>query len=438
MTYLKPEAVIEKKKEYLCPPSWGQFYRNPPHMVKGEMQYLIDEAGKRYVDFFAGVSVMNCGHCNPEILSKTIEQMQTLQHTSIIYLTEQMPLLAEKLSIVLPGELRRSFFCCTGSEANETALTMAKMYTGKNEIIALSSGLHGRTFMTMSATAIPMWRIDPSLAETVHFVPHPWEEGLSLMEAADKSLAAIEEVIRERGKDKIAALIIEPIQGNGGIIMPEASYFKRLKVLLESNDILMIVDEVQTGFARTGKMFACDHAGITPDLMCISKALTGGYMPMSIVCTTDKIYNAFYDDYNKGKQFMHSHTYAGNPLGCAAALAVLKQLEDENILEKAQEKAVYFHKILEDTFAEHPNVGEIRHIGLINAIELVEDKATKVPYPTDKRLGYEIYKKALPKGLLLRPLGNVIYFNPPLNIENEDLVKAVKIAKEAMDEVIKP
>ena len=158
---------------------------------------------------------------------------------------------------------------------------------------------------------------------------------------------------------------------------------------------------------------------------------------MAIVCTTDKIYDAFYDDYNKGKQFMHSHTYAGNPIGCATALAVLKIMKEEKILEHAAEKATYFHNALMDTFGAHKNIGEIRHIGLINAMELVTDKDKKIGFDGDLRIGYEIYKKALTHGLLLRPLGNVIYFNPPLNIENKDLDKAIALAKQSMDEVLK-
>ena len=214
-------------------------------------------------------------------------------------------------------------------------------------------------------------------------------------------------------------------------------YLQKLRKLCDEYGVLLIADEIATGFGRTGKMFACNHADITPDIMTISKALTGGYLPMAIVCTTDKIYDAFYDDYNKGKQFMHSHTYAGNPIGCATALAVLKIMKEEKILEHAAEKATYFHNALMDTFGAHKNIGEIRHIGLINAMELVTDKDKKIGFDGDLRIGYEIYKKALTHGLLLRPLGNVIYFNPPLNIENKDLDKAIALAKQSMDEVLK-
>ena len=183
-------------------------------------------------------------------------------------------------------------------------------------------------------------------------------------------------------------------------------------------------------------MFAFDHTGVSPDIMCLSKGLTGGYMPMSICVTTQEIYDAFYDDYNKGKAFMHSHTYAGNPLACSAAIEVLNILKEEKIIEKANEKAKYFNRIIKDKFIDLPYVGDVRHIGLINAIELVKDKVTKESYPSQMRLGYQIYKKALKNGVLLRPLGDVIYFNPPLIIEKEDMDFVTDVAKECMIDVM--
>ena len=174
-------------------------------------------------------------------------------------------------------------------------------------------------------------------------------------------------------------MIVEPIvQGCAGMRIYPPLYLQKLRKLCDEYDVLLIADEIATGFGRTGKMFACNHAGITPDIMCISKALTGGYLPMSIVCTTDKIYDAFYDDYNKGKQFMHSHTYAGNPIGCAIAMAVLDIMKNERILEENVQKAQYFHNELLETFGKHKNIGEIRHINLINAMELVTDKKKKL------------------------------------------------------------
>lgn len=214
------------------------------------------------------------------------------------------------------------------------------------------------------------------------------------------------------------------------------SYLAKLRTLCDSYGVHLIADEIATGFGRTGSMFACDQAGITPDIMCISKGLTGGYMPMSIAITTQKIYDAFYADYREGKAFMHSHTYAGNPLGCSAALAVLKVLDEEQIIPRAQEKAPFFHQLIVDALGDHPHVGEIRYLGLVNAIELVEDRKSRKSFPSERRLGYQIYKEALKQGLLLRPLGDVLYFNPPLVISPEEMQEAVSICAGCIRKVL--
>ena len=216
-------------------------------------------------------------------------------------------------------------------------------------------------------------------------------------------------------------------------------YLKKLRQICDKYDVHLIADEIATGFYRTGKMFAFNHANVSPDLMCISKGLTGGYMPMASVVTTDKIYNAFYDDYNTHKAFMHSHTYSGNPLGASCALAVLEILKTGEIQKHLSEVTPYFNNIIKEKFLNLDNVGEVRSIGLINAIEFVSDKKEKISFDSKIRLGYQIYKKALKRGVLLRPLGDVIYFNPPLIIDKKDMDFVVdvvyKCAKEALAEL---
>ena len=232
-------------------------------------------------------------------------------------------------------------------------------------------------------------------------------------------------------------MIVEPLlQGSAGMRVYPPLYLQKLRKLCDDSGVLLICDEIATGFGRTGRMFACDHAGISPDIMCISKGLTGGYLPMSIMVTTQKIYDAFYADYSEGKAFMHSHTYAGNPLACAAALAVQHVFRTQPIFENAAVNAKWLTGRLTDTFGRHPNVGEIRHIGLIHAIELVADKEKKTPFDAKKRLGYEVYKRALEHGLLLRPIGDVLYFNPPLNITQLELDTAIRLAKESIEDVL--
>ena len=232
-------------------------------------------------------------------------------------------------------------------------------------------------------------------------------------------------------------MIVEPLlQGSAGMKIYPPLYLKKLRELCDKYDVILIADEIATGFGRTGKMFAFNHAGVSPDIMCLSKGLTGGYMPMAITITTQKIYDAFYADYNAGKAFMHSHTYSGNPLACAAANAVLDILKDGTVLANACKNAIYFNNIIKEKFSSIKNVGEIRTIGLINAIELVKNPTTKESFDSKLRIGYQIYKKALKKGVLLRPLGDVIYFNPPLIIEPKDMDFVTDIAKKCMLDVL--
>ena len=241
----------------------------------------------------------------------------------------------------------------------------------------------------------------------------------------------------EKYGNETAAIIVEPLlQGSAGMKVYPPLYLKKLRELCDKYNVHLIADEIATGYGRTGKMFAFEHAGVSPDIMCLSKGLTGGYMPMALFITTQKIYDAFYDEYNTGKAFMHSHTYSGNPLACSAANAVLDIMEDGSVLKKANENAIYFNNIIKDKFSMHKNVGDIRHIGLINAIELVKNKDTKEPFDSKLRTGYQIYKKALKKGVLLRPLGDVIYFNPPLIIEKADMDFVTDTALECLNEIL--
>ena len=213
-------------------------------------------------------------------------------------------------------------------------------------------------------------------------------------------------------------------------------YLKKLRKICDKYNVHLIDDEIAMGYGRTGKMFGCDHADISPDIMCVSKGLTGGYLPMALCISTDEIYNAFYDDYNKGKAFMHSHTYSGNALACSVAVEILKILKEEKIIENSQDNRQYFKDLVYNTFKDYKYAGDIRSQGLINALELVEDKNTKKPFDSKKRIGYQVYKKALEKGLLLRPIGDILYFNPPLTIEPDEMQFAVKTCLESIKEVL--
>ena len=422
----------------------------PPIIVdhaKGPYLYAAD--GTKYLDIISSWWCNLLGHCNPKINAAIKEQIEQLEHVIFVNFTHEPAIkLCEELIKVLPEGLNKFNFADNGSSSVEIALKIAFQYqlqTGhpeKQRFMCLSEGYHGETIGALSVGSMDLFAqmYKPMMMNNIHVqAPDcyrcPFNKDREHCQCECFKFA--EEEFAKHAKET-AAIIVEPIvQGCAGMRIYPALYLKKLRKLCDEYGVLLIADEIATGFGRTGKMFACNHAGITPDIMCISKALTGGYLPMAIVCTTDKIYDAFYDDYNKGKQFMHSHTYAGNPIGCATALAVLKIMKEEEILKTSAEKAKYFHAALQDAFSNHKNIGEIRHINLINAMELVTDKEKKIGFDGDLRIGYEIYKKALTHGLLLRPLGNVIYFNPPLNIETEDLDKAVALAKQSIDEVLK-
>jgi 4-aminobutyrate aminotransferase-like enzyme len=422
--FIGPDRILEKKKEYLVPCSY-HFYNNPPQLVKGEMQYLYDSNGKRYLDFFAGVSVMNCGHSNPEILDKTIEQMKALQHTTTIYLTEPIVNLAEKLSKATPGNLKRSFFCGTGSEANEGALLAAKLYTGKNEFLALHNGLHGRTHLTMSVTGIGMWRTAEDPVGGVSFVPNAYCYRCKYKNACGECglecVLEVEKTIKNCTSGKIAAMIAETIQGNGGIITPPKNYFKALKEILDKYNIPLIIDEVQTGFGRTGKMFAIEHYDVVPDIMTMAKALGNG-TPIGAYITTDKIANAFTRP--------SASTLGGNPVSAATGIAVLDYINKKDLCEKAEYLGNKLKSGLLELKEKYRIIGDVRGLGLMLGAELVKDNKEPATQETD------IILEALKdKGILLGKNGtdrNVLAFQPPLVIEEED----VEVLLKELDEVL--
>ncbi|MCY6372658.1 aspartate aminotransferase family protein [Clostridium ganghwense] len=418
--YIGPQEIIKKKNDFLYPCT-HHFYKNPPQIVRGEMQYLFDSEGKKYLDCFAGVSVMNCGHCNPEILNAAIKQMKTLQHTTTIYLTEPIVNLAEKLANILPGDLKHSFFCCTGSEANEGALLLARLYTGKKNFIALENGLHGRTYLTMSTTAIPMWRADPNLDTSVTFVPNTHAKNKALHEAAEESLNAVEQLIKTKGAENFAAFIAEPIQGNGGIITPPKWYFKKLKELLQKHNILLIIDEIQTGFARTGKMFAIENYDVVPDIITVAKALGNG-MPIAAFCTNDKIAASFTKP--------SASTLGGNPVSSATAIAVLDYIEKNNLKERAEKLGAKLKEGLLNLKNKYPIVKNVRGIGLMLGAELLKENGD----PASEEVDF-ILEQLKDKGVLLGKNGlerNVLAFQPPLVITEYD----VDFLLEKLDKVL--
>jgi alanine-glyoxylate transaminase/(R)-3-amino-2-methylpropionate-pyruvate transaminase len=414
------DAVAAKRKQYFYPCT-AHFYRDAPQLVRGSMQYVYDENGKEYTDFFAGVSVVACGHCNPAITSRTIAQLQQLQHTSTVYLTQPNVDLAERLEGLLPGALRRTFFVNSGSEANEGALLLARMHTGRKGFIALEAGLHGRTNLTMSVTGLQMWRTDAYLDEDVTFIERPYHPEMTLEEAAAQSIQSLKRVLAEKG-DTIAAMIVEPIQGNGGMIMPALSYFREVKALLEQYGVLLIDDEIQTGYGRTGAMFAMEHFGVVPDIISMAKALGNG-VPVAAFSTTDEIAASL----NKPS----ASTFGGNPVSAATALAVLDYIQSERLPERAAELGGRLKEGLLRLQERYPAlITDVRGTGFMLGAELAGSEAEGAAERTDhvleemKDRGYLIGKNGIGR--------NVLAFQPPLVVtaENIDAMLA------ALDEVL--
>jgi len=410
----------------------------PPIVVeRGEGAYIFDVTGKRYLDAVSSWWVNLFGHCNKRINAAVKKQLDKLEHVIFANFSHQPAIeLAEKIVAITPKGLNKVFFADNGSSAVEVALKMSFQYhqqtgnSAKKRFIKISDAYHGETLGALSVGDLDLYsRIyRPLMIDTIK-VSGPdcyrCRYGKERSACSAECFEAMEKAIQEKHAE-ICAVIIEPmVQAAAGMKIYSPIYLEKLREACSDHNIHLIADEVAVGFGRTGKMFACEHAGIAPDLMCLSKGLTAGYMPLSLVVATDEIYSAFYSDYGELKAFMHSHSYTGNPLACAVALESLRIFEDEDVLNVNRKKSELIRKLTEPFAKLHPNVGELRQIGMIAALELVENKASKKAFSWEKRVGYNIYKIALNEGLLLRPLGNVLYFMPPYIVEQEDIEKII-------------
>lgn len=415
---------------------------------RGEGVMLTDSEGHTYIDIVSSWWCNLLGHCHPKINAAIKAQLDRLEHVIFANFTHEGVIrLCEQLKEILPPGLNKFNFSDNGSASVECALKMAFQYayqTGHPErkrFMCLSDGYHGETVGALSVGALDLYaRIyQPMLMPTVQIAApdcYRCRYGKNRDTCQTECFADAEDAFKDHAHETCAVIVEPLLQGSAGMRIYPPQYLTKLRQLCDRTGVLLIADEIATGFGRTGKMFSFDYAGVSPDIMCISKGLTGGYMPMAITITTDEIYNAFYADYNEGKAFMHSHTYSGNPLGTSAALAVQSIFREEPILANAARRAKFLTELMTETFGNHPNVGEIRHIGLIHAVELVSDPETKTGFPSVDRVGYQIYQKALKRGLLLRPLGNVLYFNPPLIIDEATLAKAVEITAASVQDVL--
>lgn len=421
----------------------------PPIVIKsGKGIYLYDTDGKRYADVISSWWCNLLGHGNDRINAAIKKQLDELEHVIFCNFSHIPAIsLCEKLAAIVPPGLRKFNFTDNGSSAIEAAMKISFQYflqRGKPEkkrFMALKGAYHGETIGALSSCGCDDYAAlyKPILLDVV-MVDGPdcyfCKYGLDRQTCKGECFSDAEIAFEKYGKEACAFLVEPLLQGAAGMKVYPPIYLKKLSDICRNYNVLLIADEIATGFGRTGKMFACDYAEITPDIMCISKGLTGGYMPMAIVAVTDDIYNAFYADFREGKAFLHSHTYSGNPLACAAAIEVINILNEERIIEKAAANAPYFSDLLKESLGDHNNVGEIRSIGLINAIELVENKQSKTHFDKNMRLGRKVYIKALEKGLILKPLGDVLYMNPPLTITKEEMEEVAVLCAEAIKETL--
>ncbi len=443
------EAIIEADLNHLWHPftqmkewfEWG-----PLIIERGEGNYLIDIDGNRYIDGVSSLWANIHGHNREEINSAILEQVKRISHSTLLGLTHpNASLLAKRLAEIAPGHLNWVFYSEAGATAVEIAIKMAFQYwqnkglKEKTKFVCLKEGYHGDTIGAVSVGGIQLFHeiYGPLLFQTIK-LPCPYLEqkrlGLSPEEATRVLAEEYEQVIKPKAHE-IAAFILEPlVQGAGGILPFPPGLLKEIENISKRHHILLIADEVAVGFGRTGSMFACEQEDVMPDLMVLGKAITGGYLPLAATLATDKVFEAFWGDYEELRTFYHGHTYTGNPVCCAAALASLDLFEKDKVLENLPQKIDLLRQGLEE-LRGLAHVADIRQVGLMAGIEIMMDPLKAVPYDLGERMGHKVCMGIRKHGVILRNLGDVIVIMPPLSISGEEIEKIVSGVKKAILEV---
>lgn len=420
------------------------FEENPPLVIKrAKGLYLYDENDKKYMDCISSWWVNLFGHANDRINKVVTNQINTLEHIIFANFAHEPAIdLCEGLVEVLPKGINKFLFSDNGSSAIEMALKLSFQYhqqTGnpqKTKFISLENAYHGETIGALGVGDVDIFtKTYRPLIKEGRKVKVPYIESTKTEEEFKKYEAdcvkELEDLISS-SHNEIACMIVEPmVQGAAGMKIYSANYLKKVREITRKYNIHLIDDEIAMGFGRTGKMFACEHAGIEPDIMCLAKGLSSGYYPIAMVCITEDIFNAFYADYKEGKSFLHSHTYSGNPLGCRIAVEILKIFKEDNIMKMVEEKGEYLKKKIHEVFKDKTEyIKEFRTLGMIGAIELKDLR-------NNDRVGKKISKIALEKGVFVRPIGNTIYFMPPYIITYDEIDTMLKVCKESIDEYLK-
>jgi len=410
------DEIILANREFLFPAVF-HYYRDPLVVARARDQYVWDADGNQYLDFFGGIVTVSVGHCNQQVNAAVHKQIDTLQHVSTVFANEPQAALARKIASLTPGrKLTKSFFTNSGTEANETAILTARCYTGNTEIVALRHSYHGRSAMGMSLTGVGSWRLGPPQAGIVHAhnaYCYRCPFGLTYPNCEVKCAQDMEELIRSTTGGRIAGFIGEPIQGVGGFITPPKEYFQIVEKIVRDHGGIFISDEVQTGWGRTGgKWFGIEHWGVTPDIMTGAKGLANG-SPIGLTVARPEVADSV-----KG---LTISTFGGNPVTSAQAKAVLDFIEEQNLPSNCEQTGAYLRGRLEELQDKHEIIGDVRGMGLLQAIELVEDRQTKTPAATQTAM---IMEAARQNGLLVGKggmFGNVIRISPPMNIGRSDV-----------------
>ncbi len=419
----------------------------PLVIARGAGNYIYDTDGNRYLDGVSSLWVTVHGHNKRELNRAIKAQLDKIAHTTMLGLSNPPAIeLAEKLTAIAPNGLTRVFYSDSGSTAVEIALKMAFYYwqtkrqpNKKTKFISFTGEYHGDTIGGMSVGDLSSFvdRFTPLMFKS-YYAPYPYCYRCPVKKSyPDCKVACLDkfEAILKKHSDNIAGCIIEPmVQGAAGMITAPPGFLKSIRRLTRKYNVLLIADEVATGFGRTGRMFACEHEEVRPDIMCMAKGITGGYLPLAATLTTEKIYKAFLGTKKNPDAFYHGHTYTGNPLGCAAALANLALFDKEKTLERLKPKLELLGKLLTE-LNNLTHVGEVRRIGLMTGIELVKDKTTKARFARTQRIGEQVCRRARAKGVIIRPLGDTIVLMPPLSIEQTELQRLVKTVYDSIREV---
>src|SRR5215472_15344203 len=421
------DEIIKKHKQYLFP-SISLYYTDPLVTDHASMQYLWDVDGNKYLDFFGGIVTISVGHCNPRVTSKINAQVEKIQHASTVFPNEAIVALAEKLAQVTPGEISQSFLTNSGTEANETAVQLARFHTGRYEIIALRHGYSGRSQLAQTLAGHNTWRRSlPVPSQGIVHALNPYcyrcPLGKTYPDCGVACAKDVEAVIQTTTSGQIAGFIAEPIQGVGGFITPPKEYFKIVFKIVKDYGGLFISDEVQTGWGRTGKRwFGIEQWEVTPDIITAAKGMANG-APVGLTATREEIAASF-----KG---LHISTFGGNPVTSVAAKATIDLIEEDRLMDNAATVGRYYRDGLEGLQDKHELIGDVRGMGLMQAIEFVKDRTTKEPAPEATN---QFMEECRTRGLLVGKgglFGNVIRTSPPLNISKADVDEAIRIMDQA-------